>query len=272
MRFLISIPLLLATACNFINPVEPEPHYIYIPDIRLITDYVDQGSSSDNFADAWVYLDNQPLGSFELPAYFPVLEGSGTLQVFAGIKERGISNTRMPYPMTAIFETDFSYTPATVDTIYPSIRYREDVLIPLREDFESGNDFSGMTVTSQANLVFEGSKSGAVFLDESSISFVALSQPYELPGNGTRVFLEFDYRNDGPFNVLLQANRPNGNNVVEYMITVNPRDTWNKIYIDMTSLTSGLNGDNFQVVFAGQMPLEDTEAVYLFDNVKIVHF
>lgn len=273
MKWWIGIVILMGlTACDWINPDEPVPDYIVIPDIALTTDYLAEGSASERIEDAWVYIDNNAIGVFQLPARVPIIEGSGTLLVVPGILERGISNTREPYPFYQGYSVDYTYDPATDDTIYPSIKYRDNVIIPLKEDFESGNEFSGMTVTSATSEVYEGDKSGVVRLDSDNDTLLAFSTGYELPGGGTRVYLELDYRNDIPFNILLQGNRVQGNATLEYLVTVNPREVWNKMYVDITNLASGLTVNNFQVVFATSLPDSLNSANLYWDNVKIVHF
>jgi hypothetical protein len=262
---------LAMASCNLINPVEPTPAYVHIPSIELTTDYVDEGSASHSIVDAWVYVDNQVVGVFELPAEFPVLETGSKIQVFPGIKQDGISNTRIPYPFYEVHEQQYSLQPATIDTISPSIRYRSGVMFPLKEDFEIGNDFTEMGITSAIGDVFEGDKSGFILLDAGIPDFVASSQPYPLPGNGSRVFLEMDYRNEGAFNVLLLVNASSGPDI-KYVITINPKDDWNKIYIDLTSAVSSNPATSYQVVFAGELPQGKSEAAYYWDNIKLVHF
>lgn len=258
-------------SCNVINPVEPTPAYLHIPAIELTTDYIDEGSASHSIIDAWVYVDNQVVGVFELPAEFPVLETGSTIQVFPGIKQDGISNTRIPYPFYEAYEQQYSLQPATVDTLSPSIRYRSGVMFPLKEDFEIGNDFTEMGVTSVIGDVYEGTKSGFILLDAGIPDFVAASQPYVLPGNGSRVFLEMDYRNEGVFNVLLLVNTSSGPDI-KYVITINPKDDWNKVYIDLTSAVSSNPAIDYQIVFAGDLPQGKSEAAYYWDNIKLVHF
>lgn len=273
MKWLLGlVVILIVSACDWINPEEPLPDYVVIPDITLTTNYLAEGSASEKIVDAWVYIDNNPIGVFELPARFPIIEGSGTLQIVPGILERGISNTREPYPFYQGYSYSYSYDPATDDTIYPSILYRDDTNFPLKEDFESGNEFSGMTVTGATSEVFEGDKSGVVRMDSDNDTLLAFSTGYQLPGGGTRVYLEMDYRNDIPFNILLQGNRQQGNATLEYLITVNPQSAWNKMYIDVTNITSGLNANNYQLVFATSLPDTLPSANLYWDNVKIVHF
>lgn len=272
MKITTAIMVALLWTLSACNPVEPAPDYLTIPSFTLTTDYLTEGSASHKIVDAWVYIDNDPVGVFAIPAHFPVIREGDSLTIVPGIMERGISNTREPYPFYKSITLPFSYDPATSDTIIPSITYREGLRFPLLEDFEFGNDFSGMTVTSVASQVYEGSKSGTFTLTTSNDSLVAISSAYALPDGGTRVFLEFDYRNEQPFNVLLQANGAQGNSNVEYLITVNPKSTWNKFYVDLTTVVSGLSAEDYQVVFSAALKDTVTTARYYWDNVKIVHF
>ena len=74
------------------------PSYISIDKFTISTNYSTQGTSSSNITDAWVYIDNDLVGIFELPAKFPVLkEGNVKIDVYPGIKENGISERRSKY-------------------------------------------------------------------------------------------------------------------------------------------------------------------------------
>jgi len=97
--FIAGFLLLMASACNIINPAEPVPSYVHIEKINLSTTYSPEGSNSSKIADAWVYMDGSLLGCFELPVTFPVI-GTGThsFTIKPGIKVNGIAATRAPYP------------------------------------------------------------------------------------------------------------------------------------------------------------------------------
>jgi len=55
---------------HLINPAEPIPSYIHIDKIDLTTDYSSQGTSSNKITDAWIYVDNELIGAFEMPVTF----------------------------------------------------------------------------------------------------------------------------------------------------------------------------------------------------------
>jgi hypothetical protein len=84
------------------------PSYLYIPKITLNTDYPSQGSNSNGIADGWVYVDDYLIGVFELPATIPVTKkGYCKIEVRAGIRKNGQSNSRMYYPF---YSTYVKYT------------------------------------------------------------------------------------------------------------------------------------------------------------------
>ena len=59
-----------------------------------------------NITDAWVTMDGINLGVFELPAQIPILdEGEHNFRISPGIKENGMSATRMIYPFYEIHES-----------------------------------------------------------------------------------------------------------------------------------------------------------------------
>src|SRR5262245_62560163 len=81
-------------ACEVINPEEPLPVYTRVDSIPFSITSANQGSGTSSIVDAWVYLDDQLVGAFELPARFPVLaeEGTHTLTVSPGILVNGIKS------------------------------------------------------------------------------------------------------------------------------------------------------------------------------------
>ena len=84
--------LILLSSCKK-EPVNKIPGFIKIDDIIL------NNNTTDNITDAWVYINDQLQGVYELPAHFPVLEiGKNKLRIRAGIKNNGIASSRAAYP------------------------------------------------------------------------------------------------------------------------------------------------------------------------------
>src|SRR5688500_18378665 len=134
------IVVLFISGCEIINPPEPVPAYIYIPAFTLDADTLSQGSNAHGITDAWVYVDDNLQGLYELPATFPILlSGSQKIVIRAGIKNNGAGSTRIFYPFYTTYETMVDLEPNVTDTIRPVVQYRSNVNFPFLENFESGN-------------------------------------------------------------------------------------------------------------------------------------
>ena len=114
--YLLGIGLVL----NSCKEDEPIPAYIKIDAVDLTTDQNTEGWNSQGIKDAWVYIDNNLVGAFELPAEFPVLEeGTHNISVGGGILLNGISSTRTEYPMYRFYESTVSLIPEQTTTVNP---------------------------------------------------------------------------------------------------------------------------------------------------------
>lgn len=269
---MIWIVLILAGILNSCSK-SPVASFIYIPAFQLSTNYPSQGSASHAITDAWLYVDDNPVGVFELPASIPVNHsGNSKITVFPGIKKDGITATRIPYPFYAADSRNMDLVPSKVDTLHATSTYVDGLSFPMIEDFESGNDFSGMTAISGSTVVFEGNRSGRAILDDFTPSYSIASSKYILPGGGTRIFLELNYRNQQQFDIFARANHSGSTPDLLYLITITPKDTWHKVYVDLTSAVSSIAADNYQIVFKAELPDTVSSAEYYWDNIKIVHF
>ena len=89
---------LLLVSCEK-NDKNMIPSYIKINSISI-----NNSEETHNITDAWVYINDNLQGVYELPAHFPVLyTGNQRIRIKAGIKQNGISSTRIPYPFYESF-------------------------------------------------------------------------------------------------------------------------------------------------------------------------
>ena len=85
--------------CDKFEGDQTIPSYLKIDSLGFITDNDLQGTNNQKFADAWIYVDDDIIGGFEMPFTIPVLsEGMHKLEISPGIILNGISDTRAPYP------------------------------------------------------------------------------------------------------------------------------------------------------------------------------
>jgi hypothetical protein len=282
---------ILISSCNLINPAEPTPAFIHIDAITLITDPTVQGSNSSRITDAWVYIDNQLQGCYELPATFPVLaEGTHTVMIKAGIKVNGISATRAPYPFYEEYDEVVSLTKGSTLTLKPVVKYVSNIDWTSAEIWKEDFEGSGMKIDSLATskvkmthysstssndpLVFEGIKSGVAYVDIAHPLFEGVSsEPFILPHGDSPVFLELDYKCNHDFVVGIFAHVSGGTSSKARVINVRASETWNKIYVYMSPTVNAYGQANAYSVFFGLNNDLSVNGLYLaLDNIKLVHY
>jgi len=278
---LIFISFLSFTGCNIINPSEKIPAYLHIDSFELRGNYDSSGTLSHSITDVWVVIDNEFIGAFELPADIPVLkEGSHKLILKAGIKENGISNTRLPYPFYAPYISTINLQANKTDTIRPVINYNiGGYKMPFNEDYENPNyafvksTESTITpeVTDQKGFVFEGNHSLiARLIKVNDIFQIESIQLYQLP-RANAVFLELNYKTNIVIEVGYYA--VSASQTYQHLVlSLNPTKTWKKIYINFGGEVSYEPSDYFFRIFLGAIKYtaSDTSVVQL-DNIKLLY-
>ncbi|NOU47201.1 MAG: hypothetical protein HOO86_09080 [Bacteroidales bacterium] len=277
---------LLLTSCNKFEGDQMVPSYLSIDTIKFTSDNLTQGSSTHKITDSWVYVNDQLVGVYELPARIPVLQhGIQNLEVRAGIKLNGISSTRVPYPFYVPYTIDnFEFIEDSIRLVNPSTKYYSTTFFAWIEDFENASLSLISTSHSDTNiykteprnnpeaLLSEFSAySGKITLDQSHKAFeLASFKSYVLPRNGVPVFLELDYKCDIPFTVGMYASE-NGTVVSIPLVVVNTSKNWNKIYINLgPNVAEHTQASDYRIFFQSDIDTEE-QANVLFDNIKLVY-
>lgn len=257
------------------------PSYMHIDNIDVSTDLITEGSASDNIIDAWVFVDDQLIGTYELPSTFPISStGIHKIEIRAGIRKDGQVSNRIVYPFYAPYtDNTFNLIEDNVHDLSPIVSYYGTASFKWIEGFESPTLKVEDAPSSKATLVrltdpeivFEGVGCGAVYLNSAISNFeISSVDPIKLP-TGTNVYLEFDYKTDQYMEVGLYANTA-GAAIKSNLITLKPREEWNKIYIYLTSdLTDFSNADDFTFYFSGKNDLGLDSSAFYLDNIKIVY-
>lgn len=270
MRIIITLMLILIiTSCKK-EESEGIPSYIAINDIVL------NHTSTHNITDAWVYINDNLQGVYELPAKFPVLPtGKHKIRIKAGIKNNGIAATRIAYPFYhSYIEEERDLLANTIISINPEVGYLQDANFFI-EDFEGiGIDLETTAIsdTSIIELTNGNNNYGGGILIDSLITFeIATDELDDLPQAGSPVYLEIDYKCNTQILVGMYVNFPQSV-LQKDLLWINPQEEWNKIYIDLTSTVSEAVGADFFKVFI-QMRRDfktDTNSFY-FDDLRIVY-
>mgnify|MGYP000208020076 CR=1 FL=1 len=280
---LISATILFVSGCELINPAEPVPSYIEIDEMSVSSNYPTQGTNSSDITDVWVYADNKYLGTFELPAKFPVLlDGVHEISFGAGIEANGIASTNEAYPLYQFTKRTVNLQAGKITKLDSmNVSYFSGVQYVWYEDFESDTSGGGISLdttnNSEVNIlpdsieVFEGKRSLKLTVNSTSdyIECVTVGDGYAL-NKGRDTYLEMNYKCTQSFNMGLVAISSFGQST-NRVITFNPKSEWNKIYIRLGPYINA-SGDalKFKIIFGMQLASGVTEGTVYLDNLKLI--
>ena len=274
--------IVVQTSCEKFSGSQTIPAYLKIDSISLTTDYPTQGTARHSIVDAWVYIDGTLIGTFQLPATFPVLsQGTHTLMVLPGVKKDGIASTRVSYPFYQEITRTINLVPdKTLDLGTLSTTYLAKAKFVWKEDFDDvAISLDTTTATTEKirqtasgdSLTLEGSHSGIVELDTAGSTFEAVSHgTFKIPNSA--VFLEMNFNVNTYLVVGVYVTTPAYVNQVP-IITLNPTNNkWKKIYIDLTTtLNAYTAATSFRVYYYLKNTTGDPYRI-LMDNIKVLSF
>lgn len=296
------------SSCRKFQGSQTVPAYIHIDSITVNCDYFVYGANTSKITDAWVYVDDDAVGCFELPATFPILKnGPHKVSIYGGIKSNGISAVRAPYPFykPQVFENLNLVEDSTIN-LQPVLNYYPigaGVEKGWMEDFETSNTLMPISEDSTAIGIvrINGSEawhspnsfySGKIVLPPDSLDFAVAT-----PEDGfafhtnylTYCMLEMDYKCSDAFYVgvmyyesyYLQRHP---------LLRVQPTDTvnaipqrWNKIYVNIGPfMNEHVNASYFRIYFTSDLSVDpiygepdyvqpDRQRYYYFDNLKLFY-
>ena len=280
---------ILFASCDLINPEEEIPAFIRIDQIILDTRQpgdpgytVNEGSSSSNISDAWIFVNDNLDGVYELPAQIPVVGGMNTFRVSPGIKNNGVSSDRTIYPFFDDFLIDLDLVPEETQMISPVIQYFENSVVFWHEDFEDpGVKIENLNLTDTTiqrifndPIVFEGLGCGSIPLTETATFYKGQTiANLDIAPNST-LYMELDYLTNNSFQIGIR-----NDNIAIFEVphvglnpTFDENDelVWKKIYIKFDELLMGLGDQgDWEIFFEAQK--EVAQPQILIDNIKIVH-
>ncbi|MAQ70515.1 MAG: hypothetical protein CMD23_05430 [Flavobacteriales bacterium] len=240
---------------------------------------------SVKITDAWVTMDGQIIGNYEIPCKIPILSnGEHSFNISPGIKANGIAGTRIQYPFYEKYQTDVVLDINESVYISPKTTYKTDPNDPTTPRFkfketgtfeEPGTMFEASTtsdtnVVIQNEIVFQGEYSAAIYLDSINTYFdVQTSTELDSLIFNTHTFLELDFKSNINFNVGLVII----NDIAEKqeLIQLYATDEWKKIYLDLKPLTNmGNSTSKFKIYFEGFHNGKEIESNVYLDNLKLV--
>ena len=271
------IVVVLFSSCDFHK--EPIPAYLYIDNFSF-SDGPGQGYPSSKITDGWVYENGEVVGVFSLPGTIPVLtEGMTDILILPGIKENGISGTGINYPFYTSYSSTDNLQAGETDTLHPSCTYiAAGIHFLWLEDFNSGNDMlpgnntdTDWVLVYDTSIVFEGTRCIGAFLDDAHPYFDGTTGDLTLPAPGATLFLEMDYENNMAFDVYVTGIYfgATSSSASVYALTISPKESWNKIYINLSDELQNLNADSYKIEFRASKPSGETGTLFI-DNMKLI--
>jgi hypothetical protein len=274
--FLFAIALVFSCKKTF-APANPA-FFVTCNDASVTTTYSLQGYGSDNITDLWLYTNGQFRGAYPVGSKMPVMieNNQSIIQVYAGIKNNGISQTRINWIL---------YEPITLDTLAASganfvrnfaFKYRSSVKFPWVETFEGAgttliksliSDTTYKMHVSDGN-VFEGTKSIELGLSGSALTAqIETASSYSLPLGSGDVYLELDYKGDTEFRVGTSTS-----GIYYEAIVITPKSDWHHIYIQLSqSINMDKTSDLKKVVIKIVRNTDASEQKIYLDNLKLVY-
>jgi len=250
------------------------PTYIKINSIEL------EDNITYNITDAWVYINGQLQGVYELPAKFPVLnEGNTDIKIYAGIKNNGISSDRVIYPFYSADTINELLTINSTTETYPTVNVKENIGDGQFDDFESNYSFN--YDAGFKGVIFEdGNNYGSLSLSDSDsiliteINYKDFPLSFDnVPQQGSPTYMELDYKTNTSFLVGMYINSPNSPTLEKGLLWINPKEDWNKIYIDLTQTVSeAIGAETFSIFIRMQRDNDLDENKLDFDNIRIIHY
>jgi hypothetical protein len=278
---LLIVNLFLLISCKKYKPAEPA-FFIKANPVRvkaINNQSTHQGSGSHKITDLFLYVNGKFQGAYPSGNLMPIITKNApvTINIFAGIKNNGISDTRISW-------TFYQYT--TLDTLvesgktieYPvTFSYNPNVKFAWVEDFDSGNGYSiKKSAASQVNFKiapasesFEGKSLLIELNGDTTDAQLESNIAYTLPTGSSDIYLELDYKCSAPFKVGILAS----GEAPREAIVVTPQANWNKIYIQIAGVINAPPAIRTSQIYFRMVETDDYPNPKLYlDNIKLIHY
>ena len=237
---------------------------------------------SSKITDAWVYVNDQPVGVWEPGDRIPLIaQGDATVKVIAGVRKNGIINDRIQYPFYATWQQQMDLVPEQTVVIQPQLQYFDNLDIWMA-DFETGQRFDTVDCTatmalvpSDSTLLGQGLGNGRINLDTDHPLYRGLSSGDAFTNTGPVAFLELDYRSDTPLLVGVRITVSGDPQLAGYIYAAPTKKSdgsmpWNKIYLDMATAWNIPGAQDKRFYIEASLPAGATSGIVEVDNIKLV--
>ena len=283
--FLILLVLILFITNSCIKK-NTDPSWIYIDTWKLQANQTNlEGDiSSHNITNAYLLIDDNVIGYFQLPIKLPILqEGTKKISIYPAINNNGISSTKRCYPFLQPYIISTNLKKNETTNLSPTTKYYTNTKFWI-ENFEDAglkiqtdpNYSPVLTTGSDPAILKYGHKYGWIHLTKIDSVWLGVTQKMSLPQYGAEVFLEIDYMNTN--NLLTGVNSYGSatflsNPTIQINTQSNDSKKWKKIYIDLKEIISySTSYYQFEQFFQAQLDTGKEFSDIYIDNIKLVYF
>ncbi len=276
--------MLIAFGCK--DQPEAIPAYL---EIKPFIVNAEGGTGWQKITEGYVYVNREYLGAYTLPASVPVLaEGASLVWVYPGVRNNGVAATPDIYPFLLRYEISPALTGGQTIPIQPVSAYDPDSKFSWNLDRTTFDGNSSVVFENRDNddnssfvLSTDGAFSGKSLLmqvDTAHPTIQIASEAVVLPTDRTQVWLEMNYKNDLLITIFLLGNGSGASESGQQVLNINPKENWNKIYINLTELLLTSQRENYRLFFQVTLPKDDagkytqTTGTARIDNLRLVHY
>ncbi len=277
--------LLLFLGCK--DQPEAIPAYL---EIKPFVVNAEGGAAWQKITEGYVYVNREYLGAYTLPAIVPVLaEGESLIWVYPGVKKSGISATPDIYPFLLRSEHTLPLTGGQTTVVQPLTSYDPDSKFAWtfdRTTFDGGSSVVFKNRDSDDGLNFQISADDAIIgksllmqVDTAHPLMQIVSEAVTLPTDRSQVWVEMQYKNDLVLDVFLLGSNSDGSGETgQELIYLNPRASWNKVYINLTETLLDSKKESYRLYFQLRLPKDSagkytqTSGKVYIDNLRLINF
>lgn len=276
-------------SCDKFEGDQQVPAFIKIDSISVRTDFNTQGTASHNIKDAWIYVDGDLIGPFELPCIAPVLaEGKHRITIRPGIEVNGISTLHSPYPFYERLEYEnFTLRSDSILDFKDTLKttYTEETIFAWMEDFQAGISIvdaskSDTTIVQISNpdMVFHDpgvlhtNRSGMIALtSEKNLYEGSGPEGIAIPTDNSVVMMEINFKTENVITTGLWVDTYS-NIFQEAVLNLNTTTKWKKIYVNLTpAVQRNTDAYSFKAFIGSLLSDGNDDAIILIDNIKLLY-
>lgn len=267
-----------------------EPSYLQVtPPVATSIDSLGR-VDYQQYSAFWYFSASQLIGVLDAPtlSHQPSIASPYTgvqpISVVPGVRQDGVLSSHIIYPVLQPFSETKTLAVGQTQQITPVFKYKSGVRFLIYDDFEnSSRDFGkDLDTDADSRLAFES----AVARNGSTAAKIVVDTMHRVNKVGSNLavptdnvsqrlyFLELDYKATNTFTVYVRSISQLGGVNEASKIVLYPKDSWNKVYLNLTKIIRTYNATNLEIAIGATLDPEynntDKKGVILLDNMKLL--